>query len=60
MKAITTALLFFIAMTPQAKPIAIVVHGGAGRIDRNVLTPEHEQLYHVTLEQSLRAGHTIL
>ena len=60
MKAITTALLFFIAMTPQAKPIAIVVHGGAGRIDRDVLTPEHEQLYHVTLEQSLRAGHTIL
>ena len=43
MKAITTALLFFIAMTPQAKPIAIVVHGGAGRIDRNVLTPEHER-----------------
>ena len=60
MKAITTTLLFFIAMTPQAKPIAIVVHGGAGRIDRNVLTPEHERLYHATLEQSLRAGHTIL
>ena len=60
MKAITTALLFFIAMTPQAKPIAIVVHGGAGRIDRDVLTPEHERLYHATLEQSLRARHTIL
>ncbi|GIT05055.1 MAG: hypothetical protein CM1200mP29_04660 [Verrucomicrobiota bacterium] len=60
MKAITTALFFFIAMTPQAKPIAIVVHGGAGRIDRKVLTPEHERLYHATLEQSLRAGHTIL
>ena len=60
MKAITTALLFFIAMTPQAKPIAIVVHGGAGRIDRDALTPERERLYHATLEQSLRAGHTIL
>ena len=60
MKAITTALLFFIAMTPQAKPIAIVVHGGAGRIDRDALTPERERLYHATLEQSLRAGHTVL
>ncbi len=60
MKAITIALLFFIAMTPQAKPIAIVVHGGAGRIDRDALTPERERLYHATLEQSLRAGHTIL
>ena len=60
MKAIAAALLLFIAMTAQAKPIAIVVHGGAGRIDRNALTPERERLYHATLEQSLRAGHAIL
>ena len=60
MKAIAAALLLFIAMTAQAKPIAIVVHGGAGRIDRDALTPERERLYHATLEQSLRAGHAIL
>ena len=60
MKAIAAALLFFTAMTPQAKPIAIVIHGGAGRIDRDALTPERERLYHATLEQSLRAGHAIL
>jgi beta-aspartyl-peptidase (threonine type) len=60
MKAIAAALLFFTAMTPQAKPIAIVIHGGAGRIDRDALTPESERLYHATLEQSLRAGHAIL
>jgi beta-aspartyl-peptidase (threonine type) len=60
MKAIAAALLFFTAMTPQAKPIAIVIHGGAGRIDRDALTPERERLYHATLKQSLRAGHAIL
>ena len=47
-------------MTAQAKPIAIVIHGGAGKIDRDALTPERERLYHSTLEQSLRAGHAIL
>jgi len=60
MKAIAAALLLLIAMTAQAKPIAIVIHGGAGKIDRDALTPERERLYHATLEQSLRAGHAIL
>jgi len=60
MKAIAAALLLLIAMTAQAKPIAIVIHGGAGKIDRDALTPERERLYHSTLEQSLRAGHAIL
>ena len=60
MKTIAVALLFFTAMTTQAKPVAIVIHAGAGRIDRDSFTPEHERLYHATLEQSLRAGHAIL
>ena len=60
MKTIAAALLFFTAMTAQAKPVAIVIHAGAGRIDRDSFTPEHERLYHATLEQSLRAGHAIL
>ena len=60
MKAIAATLLLLIAMTAQAKPIAIVIHGGAGKIDREALTPERERLYHATLEQSLRAGHAIL
>jgi len=60
MKTIAVALLFFTAMTTQAKPVAIVIHAGAGRIDRDSLTPELERLYHATLEQSLRAGHAIL
>lgn len=47
-------------MTAQADPIAIVIHGGAGRIERASLTPEVERRYHETLEQALRAGHEIL
>ena len=60
MKTIAVALLFFTTMTTQAKPVAIVIHAGAGRIDRDSFTPERERLYHTTLEQSLRAGHAIL
>ncbi len=60
MKTISVALLFFTAMTTQAKPVATVIHAGAGRIDRDSFTPERERLYHATLEQSLRAGHAIV
>ncbi|HJN90664.1 MAG TPA: isoaspartyl peptidase/L-asparaginase [Verrucomicrobiota bacterium] len=60
MRAIAVALLSFIAMLSQAKPIAIVIHAGAGSLSRDSLTPERERLYHATLEQSLRTGHTIL
>ena len=60
MKTIAVALLFFTAMTTQAKPVAIVIHAGAGSLNRYSFTPERERLYHATLEQSLRAGHAIL
>ena len=60
MKTIAVALLFFTAMTTQAKPVAIVIHAGAGTLNRDSFTPERERLYHATLEQSLRAGHAIL
>jgi beta-aspartyl-peptidase (threonine type) len=38
----------------------IVIHGGAGTIDRGSMTPEREAQYHATLEQALRAGHAVL
>ncbi|HJO08594.1 MAG TPA: isoaspartyl peptidase/L-asparaginase [Verrucomicrobiota bacterium] len=47
-------------MSSQGNPVAIVIHAGAGRLSRDSLTLEREQLYRATLEQSLRAGHTIL
>ncbi len=38
----------------------IVIHGGAGTIERGSMTPEREREYHAALEQALRAGHAIL
>lgn len=40
--------------------IAIAVHGGAGTISREHLSPEAEQAYHHALEEALRRGHGIL
>jgi beta-aspartyl-peptidase (threonine type) len=39
---------------------AIAVHGGAGDIPRNELTPERTGEYHAGLERALRAGESIL
>ncbi len=38
----------------------IVVHGGAGTIERSTMTPEKEKAYRAGLEQSLRAGYAVL
>lgn len=38
----------------------LVIHGGAGAIARNKLTPEREQAYRRALAQSLAAGHEVL
>ena len=39
---------------------AIAVHGGAGTIDRNQLTPEREKEYRSALEQAVQTGAAIL
>ena len=38
----------------------LVMHGGAGTITRQSMTPETEKQYRETLEQALRTGHVIL
>ena len=38
----------------------IVIHGGAGVITRESMDPELEELYHESLDASLRAGYEIL
>jgi len=38
----------------------MVIHGGAGTIDRSEMTPENEQAHRDGLEQSLKAGYNIL
>jgi beta-aspartyl-peptidase (threonine type) len=38
----------------------LVIHGGAGTMDRSTMTPEREQAYRAALEQSLKAGFVLL
>ena len=45
---------------PQEPPIAIVIHGGAGTIRRDAMTPDVERAYRAKLEEALSAGHRIL
>jgi len=39
-----------------AMKFGMVIHGGAGTIDRTKMTPEKEQAYRNGLEQSLKVG----
>src|SRR5436189_1212943 len=38
----------------------LVIHGGAGTIERSKMTPEKEHEYRAGLERALRAGYEIL
>src|SRR5205085_11432575 len=40
--------------------IGLVVHGGAGTMERGQMTPEHERQYRAGIENALRAGWEIL
>jgi beta-aspartyl-peptidase (threonine type) len=48
------------ASKTAGKPYVIVIHGGAGVITPDRLTPEKEKLARATLEQALRAGQKVL
>lgn len=41
-------------------PITLVIHGGAGTIRRENLSPEREKAYHEALKRALDAGYEIL
>lgn len=47
-------------MTSPAKPFALVIHGGAGVIEREQLSSVDEQSIRSDLERALEAGNTIL
>ena len=59
-------LAFLVAATaPGAEPmnpsrVVLVIHGGAGPLPKEKLTPELEAAHRADLEKSLRAGHEIL
>ncbi len=44
----------------QNSPIALVIHGGAGTITRQNMTPEKEKAYKETLTKALQTGYDIL
>jgi L-asparaginase / beta-aspartyl-peptidase len=48
------------AQEPSMKSIALVVHGGAGTIERSSMTPEREKEYRAGIQNALRAGERIL
>ncbi|HET9417926.1 MAG TPA: isoaspartyl peptidase/L-asparaginase, partial [Chthoniobacterales bacterium] len=47
-------------MPKSQNKIGLVVHGGAGTIERNEMTPEKERAFHEGLERALKAGYEIL
>jgi beta-aspartyl-peptidase (threonine type) len=44
---------------PRPLP-AIAIHGGAGTIERSLMTPQQEKLYHAGLAGAVRAGQRVL
>ena len=44
----------------EAKKFGLVIHGGAGTIERSNMTPEKEREYRAGLERALKAGYEIL
>jgi beta-aspartyl-peptidase (threonine type) len=44
----------------QPRPVALVIHGGAGVIERDMLGAEDERAIHADLGKALDAGHAVL
>src|SRR5690349_17671163 len=44
----------------ETKKIGLAIHGGAGTIERNKMTPDREREYRAGLENALTAGWEIL
>jgi L-asparaginase / beta-aspartyl-peptidase len=58
-----TAMFLAVAFAVHAEeppPFALVLHGGAGTITRETMTPELEKEYREKLEEALTTGHAIL
>ena len=44
----------------ESRPITLVIHGGAGTIRKENMTPEREKGYHKALEHALDTGYAVL
>jgi len=58
--ALTWALGPGIGTTDDTAPVAIAIHGGAGTLKPELMSPERETQYRATLGQAVQAGHRIL
>ncbi len=56
----TTCIGLLLASPAEAAEVAIAIHGGAGTITREAMTPEREQAFREKLEEAIRAGHRVL
>jgi len=54
------AFFFCISLSAQDNSFAIAIHGGAGTILRENMSPEMEKAYTAKLEEAIRAGYEIL
>src|SRR6266852_2512842 len=45
---------------PKSKKIGLVIHGGAGTIERSTMTPERERDYRAGPERALKSGYDVL
>ncbi len=43
-----------------AEKVVLVIHGGAGPVSKELMTPELETLYRADLDEALKAGHAVL
>lgn len=54
------AMVGFSAIAYAKPPLGIVIHGGAGTISRDSMTPAQEQAYHAMLTHAVNQGYSIL
>ncbi|EJF7713223.1 isoaspartyl peptidase/L-asparaginase, partial [Providencia rettgeri] len=57
---ILTASFSLQAIAATEMPIRLVIHGGAGTITKNTITPEQEKAYQDKLNEALKAGYNVL
>jgi beta-aspartyl-peptidase (threonine type) len=58
--AAVAATIPALADSPPNAPVAIAIHGGAGTISRDAMTPEREARIRGALREAARAGHAVL
>ena len=60
MLALSSLYLSVSATESQESPIAIVIHGGAGTIQRELMSDEIERRYREVLANAIESGYQIL